>query len=159
MHAKLVSTMLSLYQIQMIHETSISFKRTPHTHCHIKATLLLLLLSLLLLPVQYAKSTKSCSLSLLSPLLRLPLFPSERRSYCGDVSCLKGMQNKEAFHPSAYPPLILYSLTSHSHSSHSDSRIMQTLSFVCAFFFFCLPPPPFSFLTFVFGVLMWVGYV
>lgn len=41
-------------------------------------------------------------------------FPPERGSYCGDVSCLKGTRNKDAFHPSAYPPCIRHSLTSHS---------------------------------------------
>lgn len=65
------------------------------------------------------------------------LLPSEWRSYCGNVSCLKGIQNKEAFQPSAYPPLILYSLTSLSFRSVSPCSVWlpyhANVSFVCTF--------------------------
>lgn len=40
-----------------------------------------------------------------SRLLWLCLLGYERRSYWSYVSCLKGIQNKDAFHPSAYPHL------------------------------------------------------
>lgn len=85
---------------------------------------------------------KKYQIRLLSPLSGSDFSPSllKKRSHCGDVSCLKGIQNKDAFHPSAYPPLILHSLIPTPH-------IMKILWFV----FF---PVLFPFLTLCFGILM-----
>lgn len=121
MHVNVVSTMLSLYQIGMTQETC-NFKKDTGTHWHIKVTLLLSLLQLL--PVQYAKSTKSCSLSLSS--LWLPLsFPVKEGLIVAMSAVSRASRTKKLFTP-LHILLSSFTLTSHSHFSHSDSPIMQT---------------------------------
>lgn len=148
-------------QSGIIHETRDSFKKKS-THWHIKVTLLPLLLSLLLLqPAQYAKSTKSCSVSRLS--LSLALTPSLslwKKVLLWGCQLSQGHPEQRRFSPlcvsSSHPSLSHLTL---SFLSHSDSRIIQTSHL------FAPPPspnittatpPPFPF-HFCFGILTRVG--
>lgn len=85
-------------------------------------------------PAAFRPPSLTPSLSLCPPHTACLSFPPERGSYCGDVSCLKGTQNKEAFHPSAISPL--HPSLSHLSLSPPDSLYHAIPSFVCD------PPPP-----------------